>query len=133
MSVYVIHAYDDLFQGARGLENWAIEEGDSFQMADIAADMSREIIESSEDISGVLKDRAHDYLSYDIEENNLTEIERDSLFESYYFTCIEEDILFTVIRLSNEHTLQEYINLLKNEHYGYEDLIDEFGEEEEIY
>lgn len=133
MSVYVIHAYDDLFQGARGLENWAIEEGDSFQMADIAADMSREIIESSEDISGVLKDRAHDYLSYDIEENNLTEMEQDSLFESYYFTCIEEDILFTVIKLSNEHTLQEYINLLKNEHYSYEDLIDEFGEEEEIY
>ncbi len=133
MSVYVIHAYDELYGGLHGMEEWAIEECvESSQVVEMAYDMSYDVINSYSDITETLSDRAHDYVSYDIEEKpSLTLEEQDKLFEQYLDDEIREDVCYHIVKLNDKHTLEEYQAMINNGEYDYQELADEFGEEEE--
>ena len=131
MNVYVIHAYDEIFGGLHGMEEWSMEECQSEKEAiEAAIEMSCDVIDSYDDITEILNERAEDLLSYDIEEGRInSESQREQAFNNYYEDCVKEDISYSIVKLNSSHSLEEYEKMLTNG-YTYDELIDEFGMEE---
>lgn len=131
MNVYVIHAFDEIYGGLHGMEDWTIEEcKDENEAIDIAKDMSCDVIERYADITDILAERAEDLLSYDIEEGRInSESQREQAFNNYYEDCVKEDIFYSIVKLNSSHSLEEYEKMLADG-YTYDELIDEFGMEE---
>lgn len=131
MNVYVIHAFDEIFGGLHGMEEWSMEECQNEKEAiETAIEMSCDVIDSYSDITEILHERAEDLLSYDIEEGRInSEFQREQAFNSYYEDCIREDISYYVVKLDSSHSLEEY-EKMHADRYTYDELIDEFGMEE---
>ena len=131
MDVYVIHAFDEIFGGLHGMEEWSMEECQNEKEAvETATEMSYDVIDSYGDITEILHERAEDLLSYDIEEGRIiSELQREQAFNSYYEDCVKEDVSYYVVKLNPSHSLEEYEKMLADE-YTYDELIDEFGMEE---
>ena len=131
MDIYVIHAFDEIFGGLHGMEEWSMEECQSEKEAiEVAIEMSYDVIDSYGDITDILNERAEDLLSYDIEEGRInSEHQREQAFNSYYEDCVKEDVSYYVVKLNPSHSLEEYEKMLADG-YTYDELIDEFGVEE---
>jgi len=131
MGIYVIRAFDKIFGGLHGMEEWSMEECQSEKEAvESAIEMSCDVIDSYSDITDILRERAKDYLSYDIEEGRITsEQQRETALDNYYDECVKEDISYEIVKLDSSHSLEEYEKMLADE-YTYDELIDEFGVEE---
>lgn len=131
MNVYVIHAFDEIYGGLHGMEEWSMEECQSEKEAiEAAIEMSCDVIDSYTDITEILHERAEDYLSYDIEEGRITsEQQRETTLNNYYDECVKEDISYEIVKLNSSHSLEEYEKMLADG-YTYDELIDEFGTEE---
>ena len=131
MGVYVIHAFDEIFGGLHGMEEWSMEECQSEKEAiETAKEMSCDVIDSYCDITEILNERAEDLLSYDIEEGRInSESQREQAFNNYYEDCVKEDISYSIVKLNSSHSLEEYEKMLADG-YTYDELIDEFGMEE---
>ena len=131
MGVYVIHAFDEIFGGLHGMEEWSMEECQSEKEAiETATEMSCDVIDSYCDITEILNERAEDLLSYDIEEGRInSESQREQVFNNYYEDCVKEDISYSIVKLNSSHSLEEYEKMLADG-YTYDELIDEFGMEE---
>lgn len=132
MAVYVIHAYDEIFGGLHGMEMWSLEEfKNESEAIDIAKEMSCDIIDSYSDITDILKERAEDLLSYDIEEGRIHSAEeREKYFNQYYEECVEEDMSFYITKLDSKYTIEQYNEMITSGEYDYEELADKFGMEE---
>jgi len=132
MSTYVIHSFDEIFGGLHGMEMWSLEEwpNDSEALS-IAKDMSCDVIDSYSDITDILRERAEDYLSYDIEEGRITsEQQRETALDNYYDECVEEDIAYEIVKLDASYTIEQYNEMLASGEYDYEELAERFGVEE---
>ena len=131
MDVYLIHAYDEIYGGLHGMEEWSMEECQNEKEAiETATKMSYDVIDSYGDITEILHERAEDLLSYDIEEGRIiSELQREQAFNSYYEDCVKEDVSYYVVKLNPFHSLEEYEKMLADG-YTYDELIDEFGMEE---
>ena len=131
MGIYVIRAFDEIFGGLHGMEEWSMEECQSEKEAvESAIEMSCDVIDSYSDITDILRERAKDYLSYDIEEGRITsEQQRETALDNYYDECVKEDISYEIVKLSSSHSLEGYEKMLADG-YTYDELIDEFGVEE---
>ena len=107
-NLYVIHAYEGLFQGLHGIEQWSVIEASCDEEAcEIAHEISEEVIE--------------DYL-YAIPE--LSDIEDDEELSE----AIEEDIDYTVYKL----TLPTNASLDELNYYIYndpEEFLKQYGAE----
>lgn len=132
MSIYLIHAYEDLYDGDNGMEDWDIIEGTPEEVVAHATEMSYDIIESYSCITKILKEQAGEYISYDEEDEELSEEEYDRRFENYYSECIMDDIAYTIYALNNSNSLEQYLNYISSGAYSYEELANEFSEEEFI-
>ena len=132
MSIYVIHAFDEIYGGLHGMEMWTLEEfKNESEATDVAEEMSRDIIDSYSDITDILKERAEDLLSYDIEEGRIIfEHQRERAFNSYYEECVGEDISFNITKLDPKYTIEQYNEMILSKEYDYEELADKFGMEE---
>ena len=132
MDVYLIHAFDEIYCGLHGMEMWSLEEfKNESEAIDIAKEMSCDIIESYSDITDILKERAEDLLSYDIEEGRIHSVEeQEKYFNQYYKECVEEDISGDIIKLDPKYTIEQYNEMIANGKYDYEELADKFGMEE---
>ena len=131
MDVYVIHAFDEIFSGLHGMEEWNMEECQNEKEAvETAIEMSYDVIDSYSDIREILHERAEDLLSYDIEEGRIIfELQREQAFNSYYEDCVKEDVSYYVVKLNPSYSLEDYEKMLADG-YTYDELIDEFGVEE---
>ena len=131
MDIYVIHAFDEIFGGLHGMEEWSMEECQNEKEAiAVAEEMSYDVIDSYGDITEILRERAEDLLSYDIEEGRIdSEHQREQAFNSYYEDCVDEDVSYYIVKLNPSHSLEEYEKMLADG-YTYDELIDEFGMEE---
>ena len=132
MNVYVIHAYDEIFGGLHGMEMWSLDEwlNDSEALS-IAKDMSCDVIDSYSDITDILRERAEDCLSYDIEEGRIiSEQQKETAFNNYYEECVVEDMAYEIVKLDASYTIDQYNEMLDSGEYDYEDLVEEFGVEE---
>ena len=132
MDVYVIHAFDEIFGGLHGMEEWSMEECQSEKEAvESAIEMSCDVIDSYADITEILRERAEDYLSYDIEEGRITsEQQRETALDNYYDECVEEDIAYEIVKLDASYTIEQYNEMLASGEYDYEELAERFGVEE---
>lgn len=107
-NLYVIHAYENYFQGLHGIEQWSVTEASNDDEAyEIAHEISEQVIE--------------DYL-YTIPE--LSDIEDDEELSE----AIEEDIDFTVYKLTlpTNASLDELNNYIDN---NPEDFLKQYGAE----
>ena len=131
MDIYVIHAFDEIFGGLHGMEEWSMEECQNEKEAiAVAEEMSYDVIDSYDDITEILRERAEDSLSYDIEEGRIdSEHQREQAFNSYYEDCVDEDVSYYIVKLNPSHSLEEYEKMLADG-YTYDELIDGFGMEE---
>lgn len=131
MDIYVIHAFDEIFGGLHGMEEWSMEECQNEKEAiAVAEEMSYDVIDSYGDITEILRERAEDLLSYDIEEGRIdSEHQREQAFNSYYEDCVDEDVSYYIVKLNPSHSLEEYEKMLADG-YTYDELIDGFGMEE---
>ena len=132
MSVYVIHSFDEIFGGLHDMEEWSMEElPHDDEALSIAKDMSCDVIDSYSDITDILRERAEDYLSYDIEEGRITsEQQRETALNNYYDECVKEDIAYEIVKLDASYTIEQYNEMLANGEYDYEELAEQFGVEE---
>jgi len=132
MNVYVIHAFDEIYGGLHGMEDWTIEEcKDENEAIDIAKDMSCDVIDRYADITDILAERAEDLLSYDIEEGRIiSEQQKETAFNNYYEECVVEDMAYEIVKLDASYTIDQYNEMLDSGEYDYEDLVEEFGVEE---
>ena len=132
MNVYVIHAFDEIYGGLHGMEDWTIEEcKDENEAIDIAKDMSCDVIDRYADITDILAERAEDLLSYDIEEGRIiSEQQKETAFNNYYEECVVEDMAYEIVKLDASYTINQYNEMLDSGEYDYEDLVEEFGVEE---
>lgn len=114
------------------MEMWSLEEfKNESEAIDIAKEMSCDIIECYSDITDILKERAEDLLSYDIEEGRIhSEEEQEEYFNRYYKECVEEDISGDIIKLDPKYTIEQYNEMITSGEYDYEELADKFGVEE---
>lgn len=131
MDVYVIHAFDEIYGGLHGMEEWSMEECQSEkEVIETAIEMYYDVIDSYSDIREILHERAEDLLSYDIEEGRIiSEQQKETTFNNYYDECVKEDISYEIVKLDFSHSLEEYEKML-DDGYTYDELIDEFGVEE---
>lgn len=131
MNIYVLHGCDKIYGGLNDLEEWSMEECRGTDEAiEIATDMSYDVINSYDEITDILKERAEDYLSYDIEEGKIqSESQQEEAFYNYYNELVRDDVAYSVAKLDSSYSLEEYEEMLARG-YTYEELIDEFGEEE---
>ena len=131
MSVYAIHGFEQVYGGLNGMEEWSLEECNDIEEAiESAIEMSYDVISSYDEITDVLHERAEDYLSYDIEDGNISsEQQRETAFNGYYNECVNEDIAYDVVKLDPSFTLKQYEQMLADG-YTYGELIDEFRTEE---
>ena len=132
MDVYVIHAFDEIYGGLHGMEMWSLEEfNNESEATDVAEEMSCDIIDSYSDITDILKERAEDLLSYDIEEGRIHSAEeQEKYFNQYYEECVGEDISFSITKLDPKYTIEQYNEMILSQEYDYEELADKFGVEE---
>lgn len=133
MSIYLIHAFDEIYGGMHGVEMWSLEEcKNESDVKDIAIEMSKDIIDSYGDITDELRQRAEDYVSYDIEEGliGFSEFEREQRLEVYYEECVNEDVAYTIVKLDSRYTLEEYSEILDSHEYWYDEIEEIFGVEE---
>ena len=132
MNVYVIRAFDEIYGGLHGMEDWTIEEcKDENEAIDIAKDMSCDVIDRYADITDILAERAEDLLSYDIEEGRIiSEQQKETAFNNYYEECVVEDMAYEIVKLDASYTIDQYNEMLDSGEYDYEDLVEEFGVEE---
>ena len=86
---------------------------------------------SYSDITDILKERAEDLLSYDIEEGRIHSAEeQEKYFNQYYEECVGEDISFSITKLDPKYTIEQYNEMILSQEYDYEELADKFGMEE---
>ena len=131
MSTYIIHAYDEIYGGLHGIEDWDLVESDSeLEVIRIAESMSADVIDSYTDITDELAARAHELTSEDLEYENSNNEEEEDLFNYYYDSCVDEDIDYEIIRLNPIFSFDQYRDKIRNNIYTYEELAEKFGMEE---
>ena len=113
------------------MEMWSLEEWlNDGEALSIAKDMSYDVIDSYSNIIDILRERAEDYLSYDIEEGRITsEQQRETALNNYYDECVNEDIAYEIIKLDASYTIEQYNEMLKSGEYDYKELAEQFGVE----
>lgn len=89
-SIFAVYAYDNLYGGLHGMGSYSLFIGDSLkEVEEYAADQSREVIESYENIQDSLTDQADEMMNDD-----------DTTYDEAFEQAIEEDIAYEVYRLN---------------------------------
>ncbi len=92
--LYVIHAYDEMYQGLHGMEEWLIYDCDKEDAISIARDSSLEVINSFGEIYNELDESVKDEIDfYELSEENNEDSEAiDQIYNDIYNADIAYDI-----------------------------------------
>lgn len=105
---YVIHAYEQMYSGLHGIEDYTFEEGDLKFIEETARELSFELMESYEFIVNDLHERAEFYSGTDDDEE--AEEFQESLDAAY-----EENVGYTIYLLEDDLSDEEVLELLAND------------------
>ena len=114
MNIYLIHAYEGKYSGLHGMEDYDIIEADNErEVNDLGYSMSIEVMESYSEIGEWLEDEAAES-GYDD-----GTVEYEQVLDDVY----DENVVYDYWRLSNEYTLEEYQQMLKDSNGDWEELL----------
>ena len=124
MSIYLIHAFEDMYSGLHGIEDYALLETNSIKSVEAEGrEMSLEVMESYSSIGEELYAQAYDQASAEgFDEDSM---EFDGILED----CYNENIAYEYWKLSDEHTYEEYENMLNESNGEWEEIRDKYAVE----
>ena len=121
MAIYLIYACEEMYNGLHGMNNVTITESDDLKsVLWEAEEMSREVMDSYNEIAETLLDNAREQAEslgiYD---------ESDPEFENILEQEYDDNICYYIYELNNEYTEDQYNDML--EELDAEEIIERYG------
>ena len=109
MSIYLVHATEQMYHGLHGMEDACVVEANDWkELTSMAEQMSIEVMESYEDITDTLLENAREEAEF----MGVDEYEESSEFENILNDQYNENVEYSIYQLSDDFTLDQYKEML---------------------